>query len=108
MDAYVTVTWIFRNLWKILTIFVIIVVLLIKYLKSSSWLVLLGLFLSLEGTALLGSAFTPPVNELAANGGFKKFITNCIQYDYPVKFNPVLFFSGIFSLLIGTILTTLF
>jgi hypothetical protein len=105
MDTYVKITWIFRNLWKILTIFVVVTVILIKYLKCHSWFSVSGLFFNLEGTALLGSALSPPADELAVSGGVRKFIINCLQYYYPVKFNPVLFFLGIFFIIVGIIIT---
>jgi hypothetical protein len=80
MDAYSNITWFFRNLWKILTFFIVITLILIKYFKSSSYLSILALFSNLEGTALLGAAFSPQLEDLCANGGFKKFISNCTEY----------------------------
>jgi hypothetical protein len=78
---------------------------IVAWQKSPGWLKLAGLFLSLEGTVLLASAFTPTGLTTPPGGAGGRIRWFFAQEDgVPLKFSQPLFYLGLLGLFLGTLL----
>lgn len=85
----------------------------IKYWASISFIMVFALFLGLEGTVLLASALSPPRYDMESPA--KKQFLNWLKwwreegrgYAYPIHYNPVFFYAGLFFLAVSMILFTI-
>jgi len=93
----------------LLTLLSIVIVIAIWYMFHKEFVILITLFLGLEGTALLASAFTPtglvPPNEnlFRQVGWFLKQ-----RGGVPLKFNQLMFYSGLVCLFLAYVLQAIF
>ncbi len=97
------------RIFLLLTLLSIIIVIAIWYWQRKEFIDLLTLFLGLEGTVLLVSAFTPtglvpPHKNLFRQVGW--FLKQ--QGGVPVKFNQLIFYSGLVCLFLTYVLQAIF
>ena len=98
----------------VLTVVAILIALATKCIASVGTIEAVVLFLGLEGTALLASAFSAPHNEIKVErpkGILKALLwsfTEGRSLHYPINYNPVLFYSGLVALALSMMLSTIF
>ena len=90
----------------LLTLLAGIITLVLLYYKNPSLCQVLTLFLNLEGTVLLASAFTPVGLTPPERGVIKKiswFLKQ--QGGVPVLYNQLMFYGGLFCLFMANIIS---
>jgi len=89
---------------SVMTVAAVLTTLLVWFLAELSPQAALALFLALEGTALLASAFAPPYDEIRAvmpKGLLHKLYWPFAEgrgLRFPISYNPVFFYGGLLLL----------
>ena len=97
-----------------LTVVAILIALATKFIASVGTIEAIALFLGLEGTALLASAFSAPHDEMKVGrprGILKALLwpfTEGRSLNYPINYNPVFFYGGLVALAMSMMLSTIF
>lgn len=93
-----------------LTVVAVLVTVAVAFLACVATIKAVMLFFGLEGTALLASALSPPTDmEVPKQKGILKrvswWFTEGRGWNYPVHYNPVFFYGGLFLLALSMVLS---